>query len=1164
MNPIIRFLLTGLILFTAGGALSAQEPPLERKVSIELDGATLDEALNTIMNKTGVLFLYKSKELNLTGPYTFSMTDVPVSKVLDRIIAGKDVTYSTSGGQIILKKKDKGTEAAPPKDKATHGTVVDKTGIGVIGATVMVKGSSTGTSTDLDGNFSLEAPEGSLIDIMIIGYRTATVKAQPGAHLSIILEEDVTLLEEVVVVGYGTQKKINMTGSVESVGGEKMENMPMPSLSRGLQGLIPNLNIDMADGKPIRSSEYNVRGTTSIGEGGGSTLILIDGAPGDPDMLNPNDIESVTVLKDAASAAIYGARGPFGVVLITTKNPAEGKTSVSYSGNVSFYRQTQTNDYIWDGYTYLTQFVEAYNAYNDYAMNPTGVNNAFPFTQGLETYMAELKKRHDDPTLSKVETDPATGKYIYYGSTDWYKELYKDVNMGTEHSINISGSAKNVGYYISGRYYGQDGIFRYNSDDYKMFNVRGKGYVQVAPWLKISNNFDFSNRTYNYPLTSIYEKGIWRNIADQGFPMAMMFNPDGTLTRHAAYTVGDFYTGNNKSTTKQFSLRNTTNLTATFFENKLRLNADFTYSFKRDQDKRVLYPVTFSDVPGELLSEGTNKLSLKNNETSYIGTNIYGEYEQTFNEDHYFKAMAGFNYEYNRLTAHYAERNGLLKPEIADFNLTNGSNAVITGGGQTWAIMGVFTRLNYIYKERYLVEINARYDGSSVFPKNSRFGMFPSISAGWRVSKESFWRVDPKAISEFKVRASYGELGNGQVPPYSYTQTIGTATASRIINGTLPLYAVQPSLIPETLTWERSKTVNVGMDMAFLNNRLTANIDVYQRNTEDMYTVGVIVPSVLGTSSPKGNYADLRTRGFEFSIEWKDRIEMVKPLDYSLRFVLSDSQAEITRYNNPNGLIENVYYVGAQVGEIWGYTIEGLFQSEEEIAAHADQSYMKTSQGQKTWLPGDMKYKDLDKSGKINDGKKTIADPGDMSVIGNTTPRWRYGINLSANWNGFFATAMFQGVGKRDWYPSVECNAFWGMYNRPYNMLPTHVYENQWSEDNPDGYFPRLRGYLATSTNGVLRMPNTRYLQNAAYIRLKNLSFGYEFPSAWLEKAKISKLSVYFSGQNLWTWSPIHRITKNIDPEVISGSDAEVASGKGDSNAYPMLKNFTLGVTIGF
>ena len=1164
MNFILRFMLIGLLLIGSAGTLSAQEPPLERRMSIRLTNATLDEALNAIMKETGALFLYKSSEINIDSPITLSQENITVASILDAIIGNLPVTYSSNGSQIILKTKDAPVKTAAASAKFLTGTVKDASGYGAIGATVMVKGTSVGTSTDLDGNFSIKYDSECLLDIMLIGYRTATVKIHPGVHLNVTLEEDVTFLDEVIVVGYGTQKKINMTGSVEAVGGEKMQNMPMPSLSRGLQGLIPNLNIDMADGKPIRSSEYNVRGTTSIGEGGGSTLILIDGAPGDPDMLNPNDIESVTVLKDAASAAIYGARGPFGVVLITTKNPADGKTSISYSGNVSFYQQTQTNDYIWDGYTYMTQFVEAYRCYNDYAMSPTGVNNAFPFTQGLETYMAELKRRHDDPSLPKIDIDPKTGKYLYYGSTNWYEELYKDFAMGTEHSVNISGSSKNLGYYISGRYYGQDGIFRYNSDDFDTFNVRAKGHVQVFPWLKVSNNFDFSNRKYNYPLTSIYEKGIWRNIADQGFPMATMFNPDGTMTRHAAYTVGDFYTGNNKSITKQFSLRNTTNLFASFFENKLRMNVDFTYSFKRDQDKRILYPMTFSDEPGVMLTEGVNKLSLKNYETNYVGTNVYGEYENTFGSDHYFKAMVGYNYEFNQMIAHYAERNGILKPDNADFNLTNGDNAVITGGGKTWAIMGVFSRINYIYKDRYLVELNTRYDGSSVFPKSSRFGLFPSISAGWRVSKEAFWNVDPKVMNELKVRASYGELGNGQVPPYAYAQTISTGTSSRIINGTLPLYAIQPSLIPESLTWERSKTVNIGLDMAFLNNKLNANIDIYQRNTEDMYTVGHIVPSVLGTSSPKGNYADLRTRGFEFSIEWKDRIEMAKPLDYSVRFVLSDSQAEVTRYNNPNGLIANTYYKGAKVGEIWGYTIEGLFQSEEEIANHADQSYMKTSQSQKVWLVGDMKYKDLNKDGKIDDGKKTITQSGDMTVIGNTTPRWRYGINLNANWNGFFFTAMIQGVGKRDWYPSVECNAFWGMYNRPYNMLPTHVYENQWTEDNPDGYFPRLRGYLATSSNGVLRMPNTRYLQNAAYVRLKNLSLGYEFPSAWLDQAKISKLSVYFSGQNLYTWSPIHRITRNIDPEVISGSDAEVATGKGDSNAYPMLKNFTLGLTIGF
>lgn len=1144
--------------------LSAQDSPLDIPVTLDMDNVALEEVIDAMMGQTGVMFLYKSTDLGASGKVSVHVTAAPIRQVLRQL----NVDARVEGRNLILMRRDalqlhdNRNPSLPVKSRMRMaGRVVDGNGEPLVGATVMIHGTSEGTTTDLDGNYSMSVADGDWVDALLIGYKTVSRKA--ASRLDFVLEDDITQLEEVVVVGYGVQKKVNLTGSVESLGGEAMENLPMPSLSRGLQGMIPSLNIDMTDGKPIRSSEYNVRGTTSIGAGGGSTLIMIDGAPGDPDLLNPGDIESVTVLKDAASAAIYGARGPFGVVLITTKNPSEGKTSLTYSGNVSFYTQTQRNDYIWDGYTWAKSFVEAYYAYNDYVTNPTGVNNAFPFTPNLETWLSELKRRHDDPSLPKVATT-SDGRYVYYGSTNWYDELYKKVSTGGEHTLTLSGSARNVGYYLSGRYYGQGGIFKYNSDDFNQFNLRGKGYVQAFPWLKVSDNVDFSRRSYKYPLTSIYEKGIWRNIADQGFPMAVMYNPDGTMTRHAAYTVGDFKTGNNKSLTTQFNLRNTLGAVASFLDNSLCFNADFTYSYRLARDKRILYPVSYSDYEGVITSEGTNKLSEGIDETNYLGTNFYAEYENTFRGRHYLKAMAGVNYEYQKTVTNDMERNGILKPNIADFNLANGDSFLITGGGSAWAVLGLFCRLNYNYKERYLVELNGRYDASSNFPRNSMWGFFPSASAGWRVSKEDFWRISPKAVSELKIRLSYGELGNGQIPPYSYIQTISTYQSGRIIDGALPLYSYMPSLVPDDLTWERSRTYNVGIDLGFLENRLTLNADFFQRNTENMYTTGVIVPAVLGTSSPKGNYADLRTRGLELSLEWKDRIAWQKSLDYSVKLVLSDSQAEITRYNNPNGLIDNVYYKGAKVGEIWGYEIVGLFQDENEIASWADQSYMKTSQGQKIWLPGDMKYADLNQDGKINDGKRTVDEHGDMRVIGNTTPRWRFGVNLSASWNNFFLTAFFQGVGHRDWYPSVECNAFWGMYNRPYNMLPVHIYENHWTEETPDAYFPRFRGYLATSTNGVLRMPNTRYLQNAAYVRLKNLTFGYDIPKEVLEKVGIAKCQLFFSGQNLWTWSPIHRITKNIDPEVISGSDAEVATGKGDGNAYPMLRSCSLGVTIGF
>ena len=454
--------------------LWAQESVLDRKVTLHMRNARLEEVIESIMIQTGVMFIYRSDSGDNDRTVDVEVKEVPLRKVLADI----GVEARVEGQSIILRQKEQAAGANPSGGRkiGVSGKVKDTSGEPLVGATVIIHGTTVGTSTDLDGNFSLEASEDDLLDVLMIGFRSLSLKA--ARRLDVILEDDSTELEELVVVGYGSQKKVNLTGSVESLGGEKMENIPMPSLSRGLQGMIPSLNIDMTDGKPIRSSEYNVRGTTSIGAGGGSTLIMIDGAPGDPDLLNPSDIESVTVLKDAASAAIYGARGPFGVVLITTKNPSAGKTSVTYSGNVSFYTQTQHNDYIWDGYIWAKTFVEAYYAYNDYVTNPTGVNNAFPFLQGMDAYLSELKRRHDDPSLPKVVTMD-DGSYVYYGSTNWYDQLYKKVSTGTEHTVTVSGNSKNAGFYLSGRYHGQNGIFRYNSDDFDQFNLRSKGYVQV-------------------------------------------------------------------------------------------------------------------------------------------------------------------------------------------------------------------------------------------------------------------------------------------------------------------------------------------------------------------------------------------------------------------------------------------------------------------------------------------------------------------------------------------------------------------------------------------------------------------------------------------------------------------------------------------------------------
>ncbi|HEY9256452.1 TonB-dependent receptor plug domain-containing protein, partial [Chitinophaga sp.] len=445
------------------------------------------------------------------------------------------------------------------------GLIEDEKGQPVPGASVQLKSGVDSLKsfavTDVKGVFTFDnsRQQGPFVfTIAYVGYVTQTITKssldpQKEQSLYVVLKESSSALSEIVVVGYGTQKKINLTGAVDQVGKEVFENRPMTSATRGLQGVLPNLNIRMTDGKPIRGATYNVRGTTSIGAGG-SALVLIDGVPGDPNLLNPNDIESVTVLKDAASAAIYGARGSFGVVLITTKSPAKNSTQLTYASNYSLNDRTIKPQFVTNGYEWAKNFDEAYYAWNDYKSHPAKANSVFPFSLD---YLDELKRRNDDPSLPKTDIDPTTGNYVYYGNTDWFKELYADKNPSTEQTLSASGGNAKSEYYLSGRYMSQNGIFRYNPDKFKMYNIRAKGAVRPFDWLKLENNFDFSQRTYFYPiLNHPSNTPVWRRISDEAFPVAMMKNPDGSLTENAAIVFGSFLTGNNYSDQTQLLLRN--------------------------------------------------------------------------------------------------------------------------------------------------------------------------------------------------------------------------------------------------------------------------------------------------------------------------------------------------------------------------------------------------------------------------------------------------------------------------------------------------------------------------------------------------------------------------------------------------------------------------------
>ncbi|QEH41225.1 TonB-dependent receptor [Chitinophaga sp. XS-30] len=1049
-------------------------------------------------------------------------------------------------------------------DHRVTGRVTGANGEGLPGVSVAVKGTRTGTQTDVNGNYTINVPdEAAVLVFSYIGFLSQEIKPGRQSTLNVQLAPDTKSLDAVVVVGYGTQKKVNLTGAVDQVGPEAFQNRPVPNMAQGLVGMVPNLNLTMLDGKPTQSPSFNIRGTTSIGQGG-SALVLIDGVEGDPRVLNPNDIESISVLKDAASASIYGARAAFGVVLITTKTAKAGKTNISYSANYAIKSPTEVPDNITESYPWAKSFSDAWSNWNDNGNTPTAINKTISFSPA---YLAEIKRRWEDPSLPRVEVDPNSGAYEYYYSTDWYKELYKKNFGAHDHNLSVSGGSEKATFYLSGRYNGQDGLFRYNSDNYNMYNLRAKGSMQVTPWLLVENNTEYSVQKYHQPLNVGEGSGIYRNIADEGHPLAPLLNPDGTLSFSAAYTVGDYYIGRNAIDNTQRFLRNRINAKASLLEDKLTVRADVTFQSNDIASQQNRVQVPYSRAEGVIGHTGTNTNDLQERRrtTNYLATNFYADYVKSFSGGHNFTFLAGFNYEQSAYTNLTVQRNGIVYADADDINLALGQSIATTGGNQKWGIAGGFYRLNYNFRERYLLEVNGRYDGSSKFPTDQQWAFFPSVSAGWRVSEEPFWNVSPKVLSNVKLRASYGSLGNGNIGPYSFNEKFDIRQSGRIINGIRPQFTDQPDVVPNGLTWETSTTANLGLDFSSLNNRLTFMGDVYRRWTKDMFTKGPTVPEVFGTAVPKGNYADLETTGWELSVNWSDQFAMAsKPFRYGVRFTLADSWAIITKYNNPDKDL-NDHYEGKRVGEIWGYQVEGLFRSADEITRSPSQANIPNTSSRKNY-PGDLKFKNLDGDNVIYQGLNRVGDSGDKTIIGNSSARYTYGLNLSGDWNGIFLSAFFQGVMKQDWYPSAEAR-FWGQYNRPYNAYPSWHEDNMFREElgNFDAYLPRLVGYVAQGSGRALQVANDRFLQNAAYIRLRNLQIGYTLPQRLVSKIRARDLKVYVSGENLWTWSPIYKWTRDTDVTSIYGSDRDLSGGtSGDGYNYPMLKAVSIGLTLNF
>jgi TonB-linked SusC/RagA family outer membrane protein len=1009
--------------------------------------------------------------------------------------------------------------------KEVKGRVLSADGQPVIGVTVTVAGQKRGALTDVNGQFSVQANAGEKLEFSMIGFkRTAVTVGEGNTIPDVLMEVDVQLQNEVVVVGYGTQKKVNITGAVTHIKAEEIENRMAPNLASTLQGIAPNLNVVVGNGggEPGAAPDINVRGTGSLS--GGGPLILVDGIQQDINTVSPSDVESISVLKDASASALYGVRAAFGVILITTKRGGNSKPRISYNGNYALTRPTTLPD--------VVSSVEFATAVNESYAN---AGQAAYYTKEhiglMQQYMANPGSL---PTTMPNPANPANWGPVY-ANVNAYDVFYKDFGNNQQHNLSVSGGNQAVNYFLSGSYYNQGSQWRYGSEKYNRYTVTSNISAKVAPWMRAGLNTKFTRTLTDMPHTYPDIGNFYHDI-----PRRWPINPEFDANGHPYTSTLALMMYGGRDVSQLNQLVNSFNTEIEPVKG-FKINADFNMRLNMAGRQDHTKSVTRYNANNSPYIDGysaPNGYLSQNSITNFTSANIYTSYEKSLRK-HYFKVMGGFQSEYYKTESSSATRNQLITDRVPFITLATGD--VILGGSKShWATAGFFGRFNYSYDDKLMFEFSNRYDGTSKFQSGKRWGYFPSFSAGYNIARENFWKDLVPQVSMFKLRTSYGTLGNQNVSgDYAYIANMGSnSQLSWIMGDERPLYITPQGLVTPSVTWEKATTLNFGLDVAAFNNRLAFELDMYERRTDNMFGPAEAVPAILGTGAPRRNNATLSTKGWEVTLGWKDRVGEV---NYRARLVLSDYKSTVLKYRNPSGSI-STHYEGKVIGEIWGYVTEGLFQSQEEIDKGPDQSFFYAA-----WRPGDVHYRDLNGDGKINAGASTITDPGDQAVIGNLTPRLSYGVSLGAEYKGFSIDVFIQGVGKRDIW--LESNFFWGITGNINQSTIFREHLNYWREGNEGAYF--AKPYMNSEINKNIKR-QSRFMQNAAYTRLKNLQFGYEIPARIAGKAGMSKVRVYFTGENLLTFT---NLIGTFDPEATGG-------GYGQGKIYPLAQMYSLGINM--
>ena len=1023
------------------------------------------------------------------------------------------------------------------------GVVKDASGEPVIGATVVVKGQRGGAVTDIDGRFVLSGvKKGSVIHITSIGFAEKDV-VWNGGSVDVVMAEDDKSLNEVVVVGFGTQKKVNLTGAVATIDSKDLVSRPVNSVADAMQGMIPGMNFSIGSGGGALNSNtrYNIRGTGTIGAGSSvSPLVLIDGMEGNLESVNPQDIDNISVLKDAASSSIYGSRAAGGVILVTTKSGKAGKTTVNYNNNFRF-NSPENMPHMLDSYRWALY------------MNAASINGGSG-TWFSKEKLEQIKMAQSDPTMQTMFANPQgrweiwdVNSLLPIANREWLRTTFGN-GFSQEHNVSVNGGNERLRYYFSGNFLQRKGLLKYGTDKRNRYTVTSKVDAQITSWAKLSYNMRFARTDYKQPTMM---NGLYYHNMCRYWPIIPMYDPDGHFVVTGS-NPGDLING---GVTNDQTDVNSHQLVLQLTPLKgLVINAELNYSitnYNQHVDWQTTYGYDTNNVPF-VFNNPNNAVKEYAKKNNYFNPNIWAEYSFTLFNDHNFKIMGGYQSEEMRQRWFQGQQFGIIAnlPTLH----TTATKPSVDGKNDEWATMGMFGRLNYDYQGKYLVEGSLRYDGSSRFLRDNRWVWSPSFSLGWNIARENFWKPIEQYVNLLKFRFSWGKLGNQNTDSwYPFYSTMGYSNQAGqwLVNGTKQNIASMPALVSSTLTWEKNRTTNFGIDWGAFNNRLTGTLELFTRKTYDMVGPAPELPAILGASAPKVNNLDMTSRGFDLQISWRDRI---KDFNYGVSLTMTDSRIKIDKYPNPSKTLSQTYYKGAYLGDIWGYTTVGIAKTDEEMAEHlkkADQSALGSG-----WAAGDIMYADLDGDGKVNGGEGTADKPGDKRIIGNSTPRYNFGLNLTAAWKGFDLKVFFQGTLKRDYAPGSGDAVFWGaggIGKWQATGFEQHLdyFRNDPNDPlglNLDSYYPRAN-WNGNRNNQV----QTRYLQNAAYCRLKNLTIGYTIPQNITRRFYVQNLRVFFSAENLFT---ITSFTDLGDPEIID------AGGWGFSKTYPLTKNFAFGVSV--